>query len=251
MKDEFLNQFDQPAPPRPIFAEALYRRINQPMIKPNRLKVYRAVALTAAVCAALALTLLFSPPVRAFADGLIRQVGGYIFVQGTDKNTRSQKDVQPSGTPVKKTGDLKPNQPNNSKSDPAGKAGVLSSPDAAGATVLAGFTVLAPAYLPTGFTQQDPWMVMKSDTGGSVTTAYQGAGSHMLIVTEEKDASKSPQTYTLPNIQDVTIHGQPGVWLPEGGKNTLMWQEDGITISLMTDSLPLAEVQKVAESLGK
>ena len=57
-------------------------------------------------------------------------------------------------------------------------------------------------------------------------------------------------------IVDVTVRSQTGVWLPDttsgpAQKNALVWQENGITYSLITDSLPLDEMLKVAESLSQ
>lgn len=252
MNDDFLSNFRKP--PRPEFAAALYQRINKPMTKPIRLTVLRAAALIAALCAVLGLTLFISPPARAFADGLIHQVGGYIFIQGASGSSHTQKvpQAQITGTVGLKPVDPKAGSQSQSNPEAPIKAGMLTAQDAAGASRLAGFDVLVPAYLPEGFIQQNSWSILNTDQGVSVTTAYQDGNKNALILTVLKESpNTAPQTYTLPAVQDVTVRGQPGVWLPGGGKNSLVWQENGVTFTLSTNTLPLEEVQKVAESLGK
>ena len=57
---------------------------------------------------------------------------------------------------------------------------------------------------------------------------------------------------TRPDIQGVTVRGQPGAWMPTGGgKNMLAWEENGLTYMIVSNTLPKGEVLKVAESLGK
>ena len=54
-------------------------------------------------------------------------------------------------------------------------------------------------------------------------------------------------------IVDVTVRGDPGLRLPAPGPDTkkaIVWDEGGITYSLITNSLPLDERLKVADSLG-
>ena len=56
-------------------------------------------------------------------------------------------------------------------------------------------------------------------------------------------------------IVEVTVRGHSGVWLPEtpapDGNNALVWEENGITYSLISDALSLEEMLQVAESLGE
>src|SRR5512142_1342279 len=126
MNDDFINQFEQPEPPRPEFTAALYQRITQPLKTTARTRVLRTVALSFAMIAVIATVLFFSPSARAFADSILRQfgVGGYIFVQGTAEPTVSPEEQATARA--------------------FGKPMLQHPKDAAAASQLAGFSVLAP-----------------------------------------------------------------------------------------------------------
>jgi hypothetical protein len=76
-----------------------------------------------------------------------------------------------------------------------------------------------------------------------------------IVIQEQMYVPGEPNTeLTRPEIQDVTVRGQRGAWMPtSGGKNLLAWEENGITYMIISTStaLPKDEVLKVAESLGK
>ncbi len=59
-----------------------------------------------------------------------------------------------------------------------------------------------------------------------------------------------PLTITMPEIQDVTVRGQPGVWLPEG-KHSLVWVKMASPSPSSSNALNLEETLKIAESMGK
>src|SRR5512146_1861227 len=84
MNDYFLYKFRKP--PRREFAAALYQRISKPMKTTSRTPILRYIALAFSMVAVIAAVLFFSPSTRAFADSLIRQIGGYIFVQAPPKS---------------------------------------------------------------------------------------------------------------------------------------------------------------------
>jgi hypothetical protein len=132
---------------------------------------------------------------------------------------------------------------------------VPSAKDPAGAGKLAGFTVLSPSYLPFGYTAMSDWYVTPQGTGTDVTNGYRDTGNYFLILNQWKLGGGDLKTYAREQIVDVTVRGQPGVWLPDPsvpeGKEALVWEENGITYSLLSNSLPLDEVLKVAESLGQ
>jgi hypothetical protein len=239
MNDDFIHQFDPPKPPRPEFTATLYQRITQPMKTTPRTRVLRAVALSFAIVAVIATILFFSPSARAFADSIIRQfgVGGYTFIQGTSEPTVSPEELatlRAIGKPVL--------QPAN---------------DAATASQLAGFNVLTPSYLPDGYTvdnQPGEWTVSDDYNGvmASISFYNQAADDHITI-NEQMFRQGEPNTVlSRPDIQDVTVRGQPGAWMPTGGgKNLLAWEENGITYMIISNKLSKVEVLKVAESLGK
>ncbi len=212
MSDDFIQQFDPPEPPRPEFTAALYQRITQPMKTTPRTRVLRAIAVSFAVVALIATVLFFSPPVRAFADSIIRQ-----FTKGN--STIQMVD------------------------------------DAASASQLAGFTVLAPSYLPEGYTatnQPGAWSVIheNGDVMAVITYDNQAVNGALAISEQIFRQGDSNTLMNNPEAQDVTVRGQPGKWIGNG-KSFLLWNENGISFAISTNTLSKDELMKVAKSLGK
>jgi hypothetical protein len=239
MNDDFLTKFRKA--PRPEFAASLYQRISKPMNTQTKPQPLRFVALTLSLLAVLIAALLFSPSVRAFAQGFIRQVGGYVFTQegSIDQNTKTPKDIQIDQT-------------QDSVSIRASK-NIPSATDPAEASQLAGFTVLAPTYLPDGYTSMSGWLVTHEGNSKVVTNGY-NSGSNFFAINQAKfGAGASEQTFHRDQIIDVTVRGQSGVWLPApaDGKKALVWEENGISYSIISNSLSLDEMLKIAASLGK
>lgn len=239
MSDDFMHQFEPPRPPRREFTAALYQRISQPMNTTTRTRVLRLASVSVAMLAVIAAVLFLSPSARAFAESILRQfgVGGYTFVQG---------DSQPTASPEEEA-----------TARAFGKPLLQQANDAAAASQLAGFAVLAPSYLPDGYTAQNQpgaWTVSNDYNGMTASIAYhhQADDDHLLI-TEQMHRPGQPNTVlSRPEIQDVTVRGQAGAWMPTGGgKNTLAWEENGITYMIVSNTLSEEEVLKVAESLGQ
>ena len=243
MNDDFLTKFRKA--PRLEFAASLYQRINKPMQTKSRFMTLRFAALTLSLLAVLTATLLFSPTMRARADTIIRQFSAYIFVQGTPAPV-------PQEVADKKKMEVQsePNQDNT----------YSFVPDAVAASQLAGFTVLTPGYVPAGFV---PSSIDNVTGGWRVTSKWGGeaalvnfdnpADNSFLIIEELKIGQDHPITVERPEIVAVTVRGLPGAWVPDGndGKSILVWDENGITYSVISNQLPLEELQKVAEALGK
>ena len=243
MNDDFLYKFHNT--PRREFAASLYERISKPMKTKSKSTALRFATLSLSLLAILTATLLFSPSVRALADTLIGQFGAYIFVQGTP--VPIQQDVAD-----KKNVEVQ-SEPNNDDA-------YSFAPDAAAAGQLAGFTVLAPAYVPEGFTPSGTdnvtsgWRVTSKWGGEAALISYDNLADDSYFTIEEFQIGQdSPMTIERPEIVAVTVRGLPGVWTldPDGQKNGLVWDENGITYSVWSNKLSLEELQKVAESLGK
>lgn len=97
------------------------------------------------------------------------------------------------------------------------------------------------------------WLVDSNGYGTVVTNGYH-SGPNFFAINQLKYRAGAPeQTYHRDQIVDVTVRGQSGVWLPApaDGKKALVWEENGITYSIISNSLPLDEMLKVAESLGQ
>ena len=239
MNDDFLTKFRKA--PRPEFVASLYQRISKPMNTQTKPQPLRFGALTLSLLAVLAATLLLSPSVRAFAQGFIRQVGGYVFTEegSIDQNTKTPKDIQIDQT-------------QDSVSIRASK-NIPSATDPAEASQLAGFTVLAPTYLPDGYTTMSGWLIDSNGYGIVVTNGY-NRGNNFFAINQLKYRAGAPeQTYHRDQIVDVTVRGQSGVWLPApaDGKKALVWEENGISYSIISNSLSLDEMLKIAASLSQ
>ncbi len=212
MSDDFINQFDPPKPPRPEFTAALYQRITQPMKTIPRTRVLRSVALSFAMVAVIATALFFLPSTRAFAEAIIQKFQkGNVTIQTTN--------------------------------------------DIATASQLAGFTVLAPSYLPDGYTvdnQHGEWTVSRDKDGVRASVFYenQAANDHLYIGEQMVRQGAPNPVMNRPVVQDVTVRGQPGKWMPAGGKSRLAWDENGISFTIVT-SLSKDEALKIAESMGR
>jgi hypothetical protein len=239
MNDDFLTRFRKA--PRLEFAASLYQRISKPMTTQTKRPVLRFAALTLSLLAVLTATLLLSPSARAFAQGFIRQVGGYVFTQegSIDQNTKTPKVIS-----IERT--------QNSVSIHAAK-NIPTANDPSEASKLAGFTILAPTYLPDSYTPMSGWLVTSEGNGIVVTNGYNSDNNFFAINQLKYRAGAPEQTYHRDQIVDVTVRGQSGVWLPApvDGKKALVWEENGITYSIISNSLSLDEMLKVAESLGQ
>jgi hypothetical protein len=244
MNDDFLIKIRKT--PRPEFVASLYQRINIPMQTKTSPQVMRFAALTLSLFLVFMMTLLLSPSARAFAQSLFRQIGGYTFTQGVPQAIDASKlpasinivDTSTS-TSIELTSDS------------------LVANDLVSAGNLAGFTVLTPSYLPSGYIPMDDgWRITSESNSTAVTNGYFDTTKNYFFITQwkvgEGDAAK---TFTREEIVDVNVRGQNGVWLPNASTNStsvaLVWAENGITYSIISNALSLDEILKVAESLGR
>ena len=136
-----------------------------------------------------------------------------------------------------------------------GNTTVQTVNDAASASQLAGFTVLAPAYLPDGYaahTQPGPWSVVRENGDVMAVIAYDDQTSNGTFGISEENyrTGDTNALMSMPEAQDVTVRGQPGKWI-SSGKSFLIWDENGINYQVSTNTLSKDEMLKIAESLGK
>lgn len=241
MSDDFFAPFRKPPPPE--FAAALHERISKPMNTRSERRTLRRLALSAgALLIAALLILAVSPSARAFAEGIIRQIGGYALTQDPVEVDASRP---PSSVTIERTDDSVIVHTAND---------VQSADTLAGASDLAGFAVLDPTYLPAGYSAMTDWLVNTERGARIASKGYKDATNNLFMVNELRFADGSaPQVYHHDVIEDVTVRGQSGVWLPDpaspNGKNALVWAENGITYSIISNTLGLDEMLKIAESL--
>ena len=136
-----------------------------------------------------------------------------------------------------------------------GNTTVQNVDDAASASQQAGFTVLAPSYVPDGyaaFNQPGVWSVVHENGNVMAVITYDDQASNGTFgLSEEIYQPGETNTLTsIPEAQDVTVRGLPGKWI-SSGKSFLIWDENGINYQLSTNTLQKDEMLKIAESLGK
>jgi hypothetical protein len=250
MNDDFLKQYHKAPPPK--FAAALYRKISETKMNHETQKSFnftwsRPALALAALLIVLTVTLFASPAARASAGQLWRQVGILKLYDPGDEGPPLQPTAEP----------------------PTGNEG-RSADATLPLTVQAGFTVLTPGYLPDGYTQAGDWGIAQKTDGITVYSGYEGkAGESFLTLNQHRYGSQEHfDQWTSQNevITNVTVRGLPGVWIsgrlmtnplreavagepdlqPTGW---LMWENQGVIYTLMSNTLPLAEMMKVAESL--
>ncbi len=124
------------------------------------------------------------------------------------------------------------------------------------ASRLAGFTVLAPSYLPDGYTvinQPGEWTVIHENDGVTAIIFYDNqAIAGNFAISEQMHGQGVPgNVLNSPGAQAVSVRGQTGAWTSNGGKSILTWEENGITYMIASSTLMKDEILKVAESLGK
>lgn len=240
MNDDFLTRFRKE--PRPEFAASLYERINTPM----QTRATPRIMHFAALIVILMIALLLMPSVRAYAESLLRQIGGYTFTQGVPQPIDASK--LPASFNIVDT--------STSTSIELTSDSVVAD-DLVSADNLAGFTVLTPSYLPFGYIPMDDgWRITAENNSTAVTSGYYDATKNYFLINQWKIGDgDTTKAFTREEIIDVTVRGQSGIWLPNASTNStsvaLVWAENGITYSIISNTLSLDEMLKVAESLGR
>lgn len=270
--------FSADSPIRHQLREDLLSRIDAREAAPNQeihpkhnLSIRRKIVYIAAMLGMLALIVWFVPPLRSFAREVIRTIGN---ISITDEPTWAETQIEKmaQGTPMPT---LEPTH-----TDTVSYPGLLPLTTV---SEKAGFQALAPGYVPPGYSlvAQDAFI---SDSGSGVTIEYdylaagvkpgqETLGDSDLLIIHEIEWLVGAEELVLnigsANVTDVTVRGQPGVWI-EGGilglratfyeginqdltpipTNILLWVENGLTFEIQTYRLPLDEVLKIAESLS-
>jgi hypothetical protein len=289
MNDDFLYKFRKP--PRPEFAASLYQRITNgtggsaPLKTTSRFYTLRFLTLALSLIAILAGVLFFSAPARALADRIIRQFGGVTFVQATPQPEPTQPGKNLAGpketiSPAEQAAVQQTKTAARAQTTSQPKAGQKTDEqgathpalDAQAVSQLVGFTVLAPAYLPEGYTASSGgWQVSQENdssnatlsqingkiglegvSGGAFNNYVNQAAGGIITIEELKVPQGQSKTIDSPNIEDVTVRGLSGAWMPGVGQwSILAWEESGITYLVVGNSLSQDEALKVAGSLGK
>jgi hypothetical protein len=258
MNDDFLHQFRKA--PRAEFTAGLYKRISKPVKTRSQTQSIRFMALACTLIMLIGVAFFFSPTVRALADSIIRQFGAFTFIQ-----------APPEPKPIQNIASGQQSAASQEKKDPIGdqadqlkkqsqaNENVTASyaQDAATASQLTGFSVLAPAYLPDGYTSKienalGGWEILHENGEVRASSSFENQDvSGFLTIEQFQHLPGQTKTVESQEITDVTVHGQSGVWIPDHQKHLLVWEENGITYLVISNQLSLEEVLNVAESLGK
>jgi hypothetical protein len=246
--DTFFQQFHKA--PRQKYADALYQRINRPMNAqktPSHIFQYRRLALTFAAAAALLLAIVFAiPTTRVSAINLVWQIGAFLIVQEPPL-----PNYQATAVPYE------------------GAAEVVHAQIVTQASEAAGFAVLVPTALPNGYSQKGGFNISPNGAGKNVVFSYSSAEGKFLHINQYQYAQGDVFTDNVAGqetLVDVTVRGQKGVWItdrymtdptnPEqSGKanlrptSWLIWEENGVVTTLITDDLSLDTTLAVAESM--
>jgi hypothetical protein len=251
---DFLTRFRRP--PRAAFAAALYHRISQPMkATPRRMFFRRAGIALAGFALVFSLSLLAVPALRVMAYDVLRQIGVISFTTAERRPPAEPSAARglpdPTSTPI-----------------PPARPTTFTTLDQLEAE--AGFRPLAPAYLPQGYVLDEMAPMEYLDDSGRgegmgtfMRYVLAAQAEHYLDIQQTRFADDRQREFPIGNnpIQDVTVRGRPGIWLEQAlldaadnpkphPLNVLLWEEDGFIHSLMSDVLPLEELQRVADSLS-
>lgn len=243
--EQFFKQF-QESPPA-AYVEALYQRIDKPMLTHRKPTALSRTALSFAGACALLVALLFAyPPSQAQALQWLRQIG--VFTITTDLPLAGRPTASPPEL-LKKA---------------------LQADSAAEASRLAGFGVLAPQTLPDGYTAHGAFSIDSSENGKTVTSAYANpaAGAFLLINQFQylPGAAITDAVTGQETVEDVRVRGFAGVWISDrwmtsplegdtAGQNRLRptnwlrWEENGVVYTLFSDGLDQEEMLSLANSL--
>ncbi len=242
-EDKFLSAFQEAPPPQ--FADALYKRINQPMITQGKAQLKNRVVLATA-CAMLVFGLfLFGyPPARTYASSLLWKIGAIHFT------TQEPKEVLPTAQP-----------PNASE--------VRMALTAQEASQMAGFPVLSPSTLPEGFQPSSSFSIMKNQEGLLVANLFTNPVTESFILMNQYHyaaSDKFTDTVDEEAAHVVTVRGNAGMWitgrmmtspteqtLTSSSKllstSWLIWEENSVVYTLISDTLSLNQSITLAESL--
>ena len=231
-------------------------------------------AVTVGVLLLIGVSVATLPPVKVFAQEVLRRIGNFIFVNEPSYAEQYVATMQ-SGTP---TPTVDPNQ----ICQECVQAYEEESLNFEQAGQKAGFTVYRPGYIPDGYTLIGSSVL---DTGQSVsvdtsfkgtlpetmqdnfqTDAFIAIEQSQLKLNAEEWVSQTGEVQPLP----VIVRGLPGAWLEqvpvqpyqdENGNwkyvywNQLIWEEEGFQFVLQTNAplqiLTKEELLLIAESLVK
>ena len=250
----------------------LDRRLANAPWTPQAVAHRRFINATVFAVLTFALLVAATPQGRALAQDIIRRIGNFVVTNETSDAEKYVATLQ-SGTP---TPTMDPNWVCTDCPEPV-EFGLLTIEQA---SAKAGFPVYEPTYISPGY-QLSGRDVLKTQSSITADTSYRmeldpplhdGLQMTGIIAIEQTRVSSDTPPWEMGvgdvPIVDVTVRGQPGVWLEQvpiipfqdsqgewdyARWNQLIWSEAGYNFMLQTnmpsDILPLSELLKIAEAL--
>lgn len=257
MNDHFLYEFQEK--PRAKYADALYHKINNPLIKTFRYSANRRVAVSFLLAIlVLVLTVLFIPPARVIAQEIIQRIGN-LFI--TNQPTYAEKfetainSATPSPSPSARPEVVDWQAP-----------GLLSMDEAA---AQAGFQVAYLSQIPDLFTVVYRFVSTPDPQNQytQVTTTFSNGIQNLAFSQTVYQPDAIPQTLPVGEspVTQITVQGVDGLWIenlrlstyvdennlvdPQFA-NLLVWEVSGMEYALQsTPGLSQAEMLEIANSM--
>ena len=248
-----LIQFAESFTLDPDLDAALLHKFQQPRQRSRliagRGKVVHTLMMSAATLAFVALTILVIPPLRSFAQDVLRQIGAITITNaptGYDVFS-TQPTIPPDSTPIP---GITP-QVYEVRNLPLEEV-----------TALTGFDVLEINCVPDGYylSTRDVWQ--RNGMNSAATSYYNPASENSFHISQTIYETSALREFPVgeADIVDVTVRGVPGVWAegvttwPAGATlNALFWHEGVFTFIMQSSGpdggLEMDEMIRIAESL--
>lgn len=268
MDDKFLSNFQEP--PRPEFVEALYQKLNAPsqrLTRYQRIKQFMenhailqkrlATGLSLALLIFLA-ALVFSPPVRAYAQEIISRIGNLIISDAPTYAEQFESKLQEGLLPT---------------SDPNAEPEIIEwQPPAlltvAEASSQAGFEVYDLVDIPAEYELIYRGIIPPTEGEGAtrVSATWQSPQGP-LVFSQARIWASGADPHTLPvgeaPTEKVSVQGVAGIWIKDLRLSTyvennavaplyanlLIWKKNGFEFWLQSSAgLSQAEMLTIANS---
>jgi hypothetical protein len=188
-----------------LVTQAQARRTNQQgETRMHPRKLFYTLSLTVSVLVLL-LFAAFSPPVKAMAQDLLRQVGQFVLVARQPVDSEVVYD---------------PEQAERDAARPTAVAPAfepITVMDLGEASQAAGFTGRAPANLPEGYTLEHR-QVNALPNGIGLFSVYQNAtGQRLTVLQAQYQPGTEAQEFWVggTRVNDINVRGQNGVWIED------------------------------------
>lgn len=252
---------------------------------PNHWRMRHAFLGTAASLVVLMLVFLAVPPLRTFAQQVVRQIGSVTIMTFdsepyavtvdehgvTVSDIESAESITADNLPVAVDEvqiAVSPDKVQMENGEALTNEVIELPADAmlemlddllsiAEASDRVGFPAYQPADLPQKYTVDARYVFDMVDTWKEVHTRYISTDDDTtLTLSQQLDDENRELVMMFPKdqpMEDVLVNGNPGLWIAgtaEIERNELMWEQDGYVFKLSSDGLTQEEMLAIAESVA-